>query len=75
MVHDSGRMSQPAALDPLLTEDEVASILKRSPRTVRKDRSRGKGPSFLRLGRLVRYRRADVEAYLSRHQVTTDTHR
>ena len=30
-----------------------------------------RGPRFLKVGKLVRYRRADIEAYLSAHAVET----
>ena len=32
-------------------------------------RARGEGPAYLKLGRLIRYRRRDVEMWLERHRV------
>jgi predicted DNA-binding transcriptional regulator AlpA len=32
-------------------------------------RREGRGPAFLKLGKMVRYRRADIEAYLAAHTV------
>ncbi len=50
----------------LLTDREVARLTGRARSTLQKDRVSGTGIPFVKLGpRLVRYRRADVEAYLS----------
>lgn len=38
---------------------------------LRRARRERRGPRFLKLGRMVRYRRADIEAYLSAHAVET----
>ena len=35
----------------------------------RRVRREGRGPAFLKLGKMVRYRRSDIEAYLSAHTV------
>jgi excisionase family DNA binding protein len=48
-----------------LTEPQVAEALDCSISTVRSWRKRGVGPQYHRLGpRLVRYRRADIDAWL-----------
>jgi len=47
-----------------LTDIEVAARLGVSPFTLRAWRYRGVGPRFLKLGRAVRYRPDDVDAYL-----------
>jgi excisionase family DNA binding protein len=52
--------------DVLLTEAEVADLLRVSPRTVRRWRNEGTGPPALRVGRRIRYRRSAVEAWLDR---------
>jgi predicted DNA-binding transcriptional regulator AlpA len=39
----------------VLTPDEVAAFLKVSPSWLAKSRMRGDGPSFVKIGRLVRY--------------------
>ena len=49
----------------LLTQDEVAELLKLSVRTVERLRVSGTGPKFLRILRSVRYRPSDVEAWLA----------
>lgn len=51
--------------DSLLNEKEVAERLGRSVKTVQKDRCYGSGPPFVKVGRLVRYRESDVDAYLA----------
>lgn len=54
------------AADALMTEDEVAAMLRVEPRTVRLWRQT-RGLPFIRLSRkVVRFRRADVEAWLAR---------
>jgi hypothetical protein len=50
----------------LLTDVEVADLLKWSPQTLRKARQLQRGPKFIRLGRNVRYRATDLAAYLDR---------
>jgi len=52
-------------LDPLLSEIDVARITGRARSTLQKDRLAGHGIPFVRIGRLVRYRPADVAAYLA----------
>jgi hypothetical protein len=51
-------------LENLLTDQDLARILHRKLKTVRKDRQLGKGPRFIKVGRSVRYRPSDVAAYL-----------
>ena len=46
-----------------LTSRETAERLKITPDALRMWRARGKGPAYLRDGRWVRYRVADVEAW------------
>ncbi len=55
-----------AAASPrtLLTENEAARRLRLSPRTLQGFRVRGGGPSFVKLGRRVLYRAADLDAYV-----------
>jgi predicted DNA-binding transcriptional regulator AlpA len=50
----------------ILTEKELAQSYKHSVSLARKWRRTGEGPPFIRLGgKLIRYRRADVEAWLT----------
>lgn len=56
--------------DRLMTTADLARFLVRAESSIEKDRVSGKlGIPFVRLGRMVRYRRADVEAWLSQHVV------
>src|SRR5690606_35165665 len=63
--------------DDLLKEAEVARMARISPKTLGNWRwNAAGGPPFIRLsGRLIRYRRADVEAWLQRgtRASTSDT--
>lgn len=60
--------------DKLLTTDEVATWLGIQKCTLEKARSTRLGdyPPFVRIGRAVRYRRADVEAWLQHHAFNVD---
>ncbi len=49
----------------MLDEHETAELLALSVRTLQSWRLRGGGPIFHRLGRAVRYRRQDLEAWLA----------
>lgn len=46
-----------------LSESEAAERLGVSPFTVRAWRRRGHGPRFMKMGRAVRYRPEDIDAY------------
>ena len=48
----------------LLREREAAGLLDLSPATLRRWRSEGSGPRFVRLGRTVRYAVADLSAFV-----------
>ena len=48
---------------PALNEQEVARRLGVSPFTLRAWRRQGRGPAYMKLGRAVRYRVADVAAF------------
>jgi excisionase family DNA binding protein len=50
----------------LWTEQETAEYLQVAVGTLRRWRAEGSGPPALRAGRTVRYRRADVDAWLQR---------
>ncbi|MGP8244159.1 MAG: helix-turn-helix transcriptional regulator [Bryobacteraceae bacterium] len=55
---------QPTPLEGLLGEHAVAKFYGVSVATVRRWRWLGTGPKFYKLGASVRYRMADLEAYL-----------
>jgi predicted DNA-binding transcriptional regulator AlpA len=48
----------------LLDTRQAAERCKLSPRTLEKRRRLGGGPAFVRLGRAVRYRVEDLEAWI-----------
>jgi helix-turn-helix protein len=51
--------------DECLDERVAARVLNTAPATLQKWRWEGKGPRFLKVGRLVRYRRSELERYLA----------
>ena len=50
---------------PFFDEKRLCADLGISSVTATKWRAQAKGPPFIKVGRLVRYRRADVEAWLA----------
>ncbi len=50
--------------DKLLTETEAANLLALSAKTLRRWRWAGKGPEFVKIGGAVRYRAADLDAFV-----------
>lgn len=61
-------------LDKLLTTEEVAAWLGIKKCTLEKARSMRMGnfPPYVRIGRVVRYRPADVEGWLQQHAFNID---
>jgi predicted DNA-binding transcriptional regulator AlpA len=49
----------------MLTQSECAELLRLSERTLERFRVSGVGPKFVRMGKSVRYRLCDVEAWLA----------
>ncbi|MCV0334089.1 DNA-binding protein [Microbacterium sp.] len=61
-------------MDELLTPEEVAKWFKTSTQRLANDRYLGQGPRYIKVGKFVRYRLADCQAYLEANQYTrTDT--
>jgi predicted DNA-binding transcriptional regulator AlpA len=55
----------------LLTDDEAADLLRTTTATLANWRYLGRGPNFVRLGgRMVRYRRGDLEAWITDQTIT-----
>ncbi len=48
----------------LLTEDETAKMLRMAQKTLQKRRCEKRPPAYVRLNGVVRYRLADVKAYI-----------
>ena len=51
-------------INPLLTTEEVADLIKVAEVTVRKWRLNGLGPRFTRCGASIRYSRPDLDAWI-----------
>lgn len=56
-----------AGLDDLLTGREYAQARRCSERTVERERTKGTGCKFIKLGRSVRYRRRDILDFIERN--------
>lgn len=54
---------------PLLTVPELAKQLAIAERTLEQWRQAKRGPVYVRLGRAIRYRQSDVDAWLSKRAV------
>ena len=52
----------------LLSTAQLADELSISRRTLEAWRLSGTGPRFVKIGRLVRYRRATIDAWLAKHE-------
>jgi hypothetical protein len=60
----------------LFNQDTVAAIRNCSLATIERDRWAGTGIPFIKMGRLVRYRKSDISEWLQQqrsHQSTTGT--
>jgi predicted DNA-binding transcriptional regulator AlpA len=51
-------------IEPLYDESQVANLIGRSVASLQKDRVSGRGPVFVKLGRSVRYKPADLRAWI-----------
>jgi excisionase family DNA binding protein len=71
-THNNALLTGKAASFPLaqpnslLTETEVAAILSVTVSALRRWRFESRGPKFTKVGKLVRYRREDVESWLNK---------
>lgn len=52
-------------MEPLWDEEETARFIGKSVSTLQKERLRGDGLPFVKLGRSVRYRPEDVHAFIA----------
>ncbi|MBX9815169.1 MAG: helix-turn-helix domain-containing protein [Sphingomonas sp.] len=52
-------------MEPLWDEEETARYIGKSVSTLQKERLRGDGLPFVKLGRSVRYRPEDVHAFIA----------
>jgi predicted DNA-binding transcriptional regulator AlpA len=54
-----------------LTETDAAPYTGYSQAFLRQSRQRGRGPAYIKVGRSVRYRIEDLDAWLNAHRVET----
>jgi predicted DNA-binding transcriptional regulator AlpA len=59
----------------LLSAREAAALLHLSERTLERFRVSGAGPKFVRLGRSIRYRLTDIEAFIAARIVGSTSER
>lgn len=69
------RVEEEMANREVLNEREVWEEYGFTIPFLRRARRERRGPRFLKVGKMVRYRRADVETYLSAHAVETSERR
>lgn len=53
-----------------LFSNDAAKMAGRHPVTFRKDRARGYGPPYIKLGNTVRYRERDIQDWLAGQLIT-----
>ena len=67
-------MSGSNGIDPMVVdEDQAAQMLGISRRMVFEFRSKGE-LRYVKLGRLIRYRVSDIQAFLERKRIETNSH-
>ena len=57
----------------LFSQETVAAIRDCSLATLERDRWAGGGIRYVKMGRLVRYRKSDIHAWLEAHQTISST--
>jgi hypothetical protein len=68
-------LSRTTGSDPLLTEAQASHALNLSVRTLQAWRGQGRGPSFVRAGRAVRYRSTDLASWINEQTVSPSLRR
>jgi predicted DNA-binding transcriptional regulator AlpA len=58
-------------ISEVLNERQVQEVYGFTVPFLRRARRERRGPRFLKVGKLVRYRKSDIEAYLAAHTVET----
>ena len=61
--------TQPEAQEQLLSETAVAELFSLTTKFLQKRRWLGLPPKFVKLGKAVRYRKSDIEAYIKSCEV------
>ncbi|WP_344772314.1 helix-turn-helix domain-containing protein [Nocardioides panacisoli] len=65
-IAPAAHSAEAAILEPALSISELAAELQVSPQTLYDLRSQGRGPTGFRVGRHLRFRRSEIEAWLAR---------
>lgn len=65
---DPGSIAWPTMKDPLLSIEDLAAYLQVPIQTVYNWRTEGRGPRAIKIGKHVRFRQTDVEAWLNSHR-------
>jgi hypothetical protein len=67
------REFEEASVNALFTQITVAAILDRSVASIERDRGRGTGIPFRRIGHSIRYSKRDILAWLSQYRAVRST--
>lgn len=66
----AGEAPAPAEDSPWMTEAEAAAYMRFTVAALRSARYEHRGPAFSRVGRAIRYHRADLDAHLQKGRVS-----
>lgn len=64
-------MAEHAPVSTPFSEPDAAAYIGRRPSALRAWRMQGRGPSYIRYGRSIVYRREDLDTWLNAHRVHT----
>jgi len=70
-LEESGLLFQSA--DSMLTEKQTARILQVKPQTLATWRTKSLGPSYIKLGSSIRYKRQSILEYIANNQIVTSS--
>lgn len=59
-------------LPALLTQDQAAAYLGMTGPALAQRRTRGDGPPYVKVGKFIRYRATDIDAWLSAHLINPE---
>lgn len=60
----NNEQNQSENLEAMLDQNDVAAVLKVSPKTLEYWRCKGIGPRYIKVGKLARYLESDVKAFI-----------
>jgi hypothetical protein len=78
MKYETSRLNlitefESAPINALFSQETIAAIRQCSIATVERDRWAGKGVKFIKIGRLVRYRKKDIQEWLEQYPALQST--